>query len=728
MTRTRSVLLPALLVTTLLLSSQSPAAAALFSENFGQSGNCSGGTPGTYPFPAGWFLRNVDNRTPDGAVAWVNEAWEVREDYEGDMSNCVAFSTSWYSPFGQADDWMWTPLIGPLTGNTALRWRARTLDASYRDGYEVRVMTSAQGPPTGGTGAIGNQITNSTLVFSVAAEATTWQDHTVSLNAYAGQALYIGFRNNSNDKFLLVIDDVSVLADEPDLVAQDGVPPAPFTRYPDFWLGGLAPVPGVTANNAGIQAAADVVATAQWLHNASPTGGTVDSVPVASLAAGSAQALGFAAGLPAIAAASPDTLAIRYRVATSTPESDTANNTIDSAAVSVSTDELARFGGDPVGTIGIGAGNGGELGVQLDLAQATYVRALRITLGDKDPDPDVDCWPSTTLAGRLRQLDGDGEPTIVVATTQGAHPSFAGQTYELAFDAPLSLPPGHYVATAIEDTNAACSDATLPLQLYPDSYVDGATWVDWPTNPYPGWAHFEDFGLAFARMPGIALVVAEPRSLSVTVSGNGSVAAISPPAPVPPDQIAGCTSAGTSCSATYLDADQVTLTATVPPGQHVVWGGDCAAAGSTITASLTMDADRTCTAAFAGNTTATTLTSSMDPSELGQSVTFTATVAPVAPAAAVPTGQVTFFDGATPLGAGALGGSGVATFATSTLAAGTHSILAQYEGDGTYPAPQPPSNTLTQAVRTAVPALGRLGLLVLGALLAAAAISVLRRP
>ena len=590
-------------------------------------------------------------------------------------------------------------------------------------------MTAAQGPPTGATGVIGNQIVNSTQVFSVAAEAATWQDHTVSLNAYAGQSLYIGFRNNSNDRFLLVIDDVRVLADEPDLVAQDGVAPAPFTRYPDFWLGALAPVPGVTAHNDGSQAAADVVATAQWLHNGSPTGSTLDSASVASLAAGSAQALGFSASLPAIAAASPDTLAIRYRVATSTPESDTANNTIDSAALSVSTDEAARFGGDATGTLGIGAGNGGELGVQFDLAQAAYVRALRITLGDKkEQDPPVDCWPSTTLEGRLRRLDGGGEPTIVVATTQGAHPTVAGQTYELAFDSPLSLPPGQYVATAIEDTNEACSDATLPLQLFRDRYVDGATWVDWPTSPMTGWAHFEDFSAAFARMPGIALVVAEPHSLSVTVSGNGSVAAVSPPTPVPPDQIAGCTSAGTSCSATYLEGDQVTLTATVPPGQHVVWGGDCAAAGSTTTASLTMDADRTCTAAFAGNTTATTLTSSVDPSELGQSVTFTATVAPVAPAAAVPTGQVTFFDGATPLGAGALGGSGVATFATSTLAAGTHSILAQYEGDGTYPATQPPSNTLTQTVRAAVPTLGRLGLLVLSALLAAAAISVLRRP
>ena len=107
MTRTRRVDLPALLAATLLLTSHSPAAAALFSENFGQSSTCTGGSgAGTYPFPAGWVLRNVDDRTPHPSVAFVNEAWEANGDLE-DASNCGAFSTSYYGPVGQADDWMW---------------------------------------------------------------------------------------------------------------------------------------------------------------------------------------------------------------------------------------------------------------------------------------------------------------------------------------------------------------------------------------------------------------------------------------------------------------------------------------------------------------------------------------------------------------------------------------------------------------------------------------------
>jgi hypothetical protein len=79
--------------------------------------------------------------------------------------------------------------------------------------------------------------------------------------------------------------------------------------------------------------------------------------------------------------------------------------------------------------------------------------------------------------------------------------------------------------------------------------------------------------------------------------------------------------------------------------------------------------------------TTTTLVSSPDPSDPGQSVTFTATVAS---AAGLPTGNVNFLDGATVLGSGALSAAGTATFSTSTLASGTHSITAAYVGAPNY--------------------------------------------
>ncbi|HXZ40824.1 MAG TPA: Ig-like domain repeat protein, partial [Terriglobales bacterium] len=63
----------------------------------------------------------------------------------------------------------------------------------------------------------------------------------------------------------------------------------------------------------------------------------------------------------------------------------------------------------------------------------------------------------------------------------------------------------------------------------------------------------------------------------------------------------------------------------------------------------------------------------------GVAVTFTATVTTTG--ATTPTGKVTFNDGATALGTGTLNSSGVATFETSALTPGGHSITAVYPGD-----------------------------------------------
>jgi hypothetical protein len=77
-------------------------------------------------------------------------------------------------------------------------------------------------------------------------------------------------------------------------------------------------------------------------------------------------------------------------------------------------------------------------------------------------------------------------------------------------------------------------------------------------------------------------------------------------------------------------------------------------------------------------TTTTALASSQNPAKLGQSVTFTASVAPEF--SGTPTREVAFHDGATLLKTVALSG-GVAKFTTSTLASGAHSITATYNGN-----------------------------------------------
>jgi hypothetical protein len=104
--------------------------------------------------------------------------------------------------------------------------------------------------------------------------------------------------------------------------------------------------------------------------------------------------------------------------------------------------------------------------------------------------------------------------------------------------------------------------------------------------------------------------------------------------------------------------------------------------------------------------TSTLLASSWNPSAVTKAVTFTAAVASSGPFVKVPAGTVTFLDGTTALGMGTLDSRGIATFTTTSLALGSHTITASYPGDKT----TIPSvsavlvQVVDQGLKTAVPA------------------------
>jgi sugar lactone lactonase YvrE len=104
----------------------------------------------------------------------------------------------------------------------------------------------------------------------------------------------------------------------------------------------------------------------------------------------------------------------------------------------------------------------------------------------------------------------------------------------------------------------------------------------------------------------------------------------------------------------------------------------------TITASYSGDSNYAAISSFLIQTvqsanTQVALTASANPATYGTPVALTATVTSNGGLA---TGTVNFTDGGTAIGSAALNASGVATFTTSSLAPGTHSIIANYAGDG----------------------------------------------
>jgi Bacterial Ig-like domain (group 3)/FG-GAP-like repeat len=108
-------------------------------------------------------------------------------------------------------------------------------------------------------------------------------------------------------------------------------------------------------------------------------------------------------------------------------------------------------------------------------------------------------------------------------------------------------------------------------------------------------------------------------------------------------------------------------------------------------------ASATGTASVLRAATTTTLSSSANPSDFGQPVTFTATVTSTS---GTPSGMVQFKDNGNNLGTPVtLNGSGVATVTTSTLDPRTHTITAVYSGDAAF---EPSTATLAggQTVRS----------------------------
>lgn len=140
-------------------------------------------------------LIDVDKKAPNANVSAYTDAWNIRT-LDG---NKWAISNSWYEPVGKADDWMITPEITDITANTVLAWKAISLDAQFKDSYEVKISV---------TGAATTDFTKT--LFTKAGENGEVTDRSVSLKDYAGKTIRLAFRNISNDKFLLAIDDILV--------------------------------------------------------------------------------------------------------------------------------------------------------------------------------------------------------------------------------------------------------------------------------------------------------------------------------------------------------------------------------------------------------------------------------------------------------------------------------------------------------------------------------------
>src|SRR5439155_1197873 len=176
-----------------------------------------------------------------------------------------------------------------------------------------------------------------------------------------------------------------------------------------------------------------------------------------------------------------------------------------------------------------------------------------------------------------------------------------------------------------------------------------------------------------------------PSVFGQAVTLSTTVTAVAPAAGVPTGTVTFMDGATVLGTATLTNGSASLVTSTLTTGNHsltTVYSGSANFNASTSPAVNQV----------VNSQTTTSLTAPPNPSVFGQAVTLTAVVSPVAPGTGVPTGTVTFRDGATVLATVTLA-NGSASFAASTLAAGSHSLTAVYSGSPNFNASTSPAVT-----------------------------------
>ncbi len=223
----------------LALLTSGVASAQTWSENFD--------SPTAPALPTGWFQKNRDAKTVVtnlnvlnfGTNAWVTSKVAAFPDMTSHVQYVV--STSWYNPTGISDDWLITPKFNVPAG-AAMKWDAIAGDPGFKDGYLVKISITDTAVAS-----------FTTTLLTVAAEEDVWTTRGIDLSAYAGKDVHIAFINNSNDKFLLGLDNIAVLT-PPTL---DGSVKS-ITGLTTYSTGTSQTIAGVFAN-LGITPAADAV-------------------------------------------------------------------------------------------------------------------------------------------------------------------------------------------------------------------------------------------------------------------------------------------------------------------------------------------------------------------------------------------------------------------------------------------------------------------------------------
>jgi hypothetical protein len=288
----------------------------------------------------------------------------------------------------------------------------------------------------------------------------------------------------------------------------------------------------------------------------------------------------------------------------------------------------------PIGAGNLVAAYGGSSGSAASASTSLMVTVSMATL--------------TVTAASASRVVGVANPTLTGTVTGAVNGDTFTATYSTT--ATIASPPGSYPITpSVTGTNIADYNVNL---------VNGTLTVTPPTATTTKLAS-----------SAATTVVGTSLTFTATVTGTSGT-------PAPTGTVTFKDGATTIGMGALSGAGVATYTtATLAAATHTItasYGGDTSNAASVSSVVSVVVSPPTATT--------TTLSSSSASVVVGASVTLTATVTGTSGTPS-PTGMVTFMDGTTALGTGAVNGSGVATYTTTALATGSHTLTASYGGD-----------------------------------------------
>ena len=168
-------------------------------------------------FPTGWQLIDDDGGIPynSPSVNFITDAFVMAEDYDSTgIGDSILVATSWLDPVIDANDFLILPSVTLGASGNYLYFDSKSIDQSYPDGIQLLYTFNDLNVDT---------IMSSGVLFDTIAAPPYWTNFSVDLDTLGlqNQNVHFVFRHYGNDQFILALDNIHIVINDPTSINND---------------------------------------------------------------------------------------------------------------------------------------------------------------------------------------------------------------------------------------------------------------------------------------------------------------------------------------------------------------------------------------------------------------------------------------------------------------------------------------------------------------------------